>query len=220
MWLLLLGAVDALGVARRDLLLFSSSSSLLASTQPNSACKTTTNAVFSRRRCERVGLVGDERRLIGCQASENCVSSSAITSPSQFGPPWSFAPATSNATVALDSLVEALGKAGCAVVDVDRDVFYVHATAPTTIQGYAATEVDDLEFKLDPKEELVFYRSVSRESVFFIPTQNLYSVPLSDGNSNRERLDTIRKMLGWQSLGPLYTDEDDDPNDYIPLRSS
>lgn len=185
------------------------------------ACRTQTNPLFSRRTCVRTGLQEDGR-LLACMPSENCVSTSAIKSPAQFGPPWSYSPVTNNATQAFTSLVDALQASGLKVQDVDRDKLYVHATAPTSITGAIANDVDDLEFRMSPPDELVFYRSASREAVFFFPPQNLYSVPLSDGNSNRIRLETLRKRLGWQSLGPLYSSDENDEEDprlYVPLQN-
>lgn len=172
-------------------------------------CATQTGVLFRTRTCFNAGLVDD--RLRGCDASENCVSTSAVTSPGQFGAPWSYSPLTTDA--AFTALLKALGNS---IAEVDRDKYYVRATAPSTIRGYPTTDVDDIEFKL--KDNLVFYRSVSRESVFFFPPQNLYTVPLSDGDTNRRRLDELRLSLGWDTLANLYND-DDDPQKYQPLRS-
>ena len=106
------------------------------------------------------------------------------------------------------------------VEEVDFENFYCRATAPTTIRGATPKERDDVEFKLDPIDHLVFYRSASRESVFFFPPQNLYSVPLSDAGSNKARLEDLRKKLKWDSLAVLEDFEDgdlDDPNNYQSL---
>lgn len=75
-------------------------------------------------------------------------------------------------------------------------VSLLQATAPTTVTGATSSNVDDLEFRIDAAKEFVFYRSASRDAVFFFPPQNLYSVPLSDGGTNRARLEALRVKLG------------------------
>ena len=70
----------------------------------------------------------------------------------------------------------------------------------------------------DEKKSFVFYRSASRESIFFFPAQNLYSVPLGDDGTNQARLESIRTKLGWESMGARSEDVDDNPASYQPLR--
>ncbi|KAJ8601741.1 hypothetical protein CTAYLR_006758 [Chrysophaeum taylorii] len=175
-------------------------------------CRTETSALFKTRTCVRTGI--QDGRLLSCTPSENCVATSAVKSPSQFGPPWTYG--RSNATEAFRDLVGAVEDEGLTIVEVDEDNFYLHATAPTQVRGGRALDLDDVEFKLAPADDLVFYRSASREAIFFFPAQNIYSVPLSDGGSNRARLEAVRKRLGWESLGALY-EEADDPSKYQPL---
>ena len=184
-------------------------------------CPTTNNGLFKSRRCERFGLDSDGR-LLSCLPSENCVSTSAISVPSQYGAPWSFG--SRDPKDAFQDLLKALEAQGLTIIET-KD-FYVHATAPSTVQGYVTNDVDDVEFRIDPKDNLCFYRSASRESVFFFPAQNLYQLPLGDGNTNRNRLETLRTALGWDTLAvlekPQYLQGDDfqldNPSDYQPLR--
>jgi uncharacterized protein (DUF1499 family) len=79
------------------------------------------------------------------------------------------------------------------VVEVDFTKHYLRAEAPSS---FPSRNVDDLEFVLEPKEGLVFYRAASRESVYLYPLQQ----PVSDGGNLRKRVDSLQRTLGWGTL--------------------
>ena len=181
-------------------------------------CRTSTSALYSTRTCLKFGTDKDGR-LRSCLPSENCVSTSAIKSPAQFSAPWAYSPRTSDAKVAFVELVDAIKAApDLRLEEADDAALYVHATADTVVKGGRAVDRDDLEFVVDGNKGYVFYRSASRESIFFFPAQNIYSVPLSDDGTNFGRLEGLRKKLGWESLGARSEDADDSPSSYEPLR--
>ena len=182
------------------------------------SCRTKPGALYAERTCERYGIQKDGR-LAGCLPSENCVSSSAIKSPAQFDAPWLFSPATRDADRAFEELVKAAqASPDLKIAETDPARRYLRATAPSQISNYKATDVDDVEVLISAEKGLVFHRSASRESVFFFPPQNIYSVPLGDNGSNRGRLEALRKALGWESTNPRPEEEEDSPQSYQALK--
>ena len=191
---------------------------IMPSTAQAAECKTKPGALYAVRTCARYGVQGDGR-LAGCLPSENCVSSSAIKSPAQFDAPWLFSPATRDADKAFEELVKAAeASPDLKIAETDPARRYLRATAPSQISNYKATDVDDVEVLISAEKGLVFHRSASRESVFFFPPQNIYSVPLGDNGSNRGRLEALRKALGWESTNPRPEEEEDSPQSYQALK--
>ena len=181
-------------------------------------CRTKPGALYAVRKCARYGIQSDGR-LAGCLPSENCVSSSAIKSPAQFDAPWLFSPATRDADKAFEDLVKAAqASPDLTVAETDPARRYLRATAPSQISNYKVTDLDDLEVLISAEKGIVFHRSASRESVFFFPPQNIYSVPLGDNGSNRGRLEALRKSLGWESTNPRPEEEEDSPRSYQALK--
>lgn len=135
-------------------------------------------------------------------ATENGISSSSVNNPSRFSPPWTYLTETDDPRRAWNSLVRAImegSEPGTAIVELTDS--YVHATVPTVFPKLGPKAVDDLEFVLRKEDNLVLYRSASRASVFVYPLTQ----PVSDRNSNLQRLQRIRSILGWEELGYAQT---------------
>jgi hypothetical protein len=157
---------------------------------------------------ELANVTAPEVRLNGIAASENGVSTSAIKNPARYTPPWSYLTETSDPERAWGSLKDAVREHADIVSETVRDgtFYYLHAVAPTATPpslGFAtsggdapAGGLDDLEFLMRPRDNLVLYRSASRTAVFVYPLTQ----PVGDGNTNLDRLEKIRSILGWQRL--------------------
>lgn len=159
------------------------------------------------------GLTRDGR-LEKCRGDEACVSTSSVSNPSKFGPPWTYEPQTNSAAEAWSALkvaVTTCKDSGTIVESRDgpKD-FYLRAEFPSFAKG-----IDDVEFRLVPDDYLVTVRSCSREAVFIYPLQT----PIDNGK-NKSRLKDIRTILGWGELdGDIMSVASPEPQkapDFLP----
>jgi len=171
---------------------------------PGKCLRKTSSTGVTTISCRRFGLDRDSR-LLGCNPSENCVSTSAVNTPGKYSEPWSYVSKSNSARQAWIALLElakydTLGL-GLKLVEADADNFYLHATSPSKIPPGS---FDDLEFLFKPLDNIVLYRSSSRDALLVYPFQQ----PISDQNSNLNRLEKIRNELGWDILKVQNFEED------------
>ncbi len=112
-----------------------------------------------------------ERQLPSCPSSPNCVSSQA-DNPAQRIQPLPVKADVSGTLPALRRIIEKLP--GARVVKTEPDYFRAEFTSPIL------RFVDDVEFLLDPKAQIVQVRSASRTGYW-------------DFGANRKRVEQIRQ---------------------------
>lgn len=137
------------------------------------------------------------KRLAKCRGDAPCISTSSVGNPSKFLPPWTYAPQTNDASTAWTSLKEAVMTVEGAVMAecLDKPDFYFRVEMKNKWGG-----MDDMEFRLLEKEDIVTYRSAAREAFYLYPIQT----PVG-GARVKQRLEYVRKILGWEELGGLET---------------
>jgi hypothetical protein len=134
--------------------------------------------------------------LTGCEA---CIASSAVQNPSKFAPPWApnkLSPEAADVGRAWRALVGAVeDEAGLTIVERVDDKFYLRCTATASVPSDG---VDDVEFRLlNELPPRALFRSATRQSVFVYPLQQ----PFPNQKSHAEKLEAIRRRLGWEQLG-------------------
>lgn len=132
-------------------------------------------------------------RLLSCKSASNCISSSAFQSLEHYGKPWSFSEANS-ADEEFQILLNALKSTEIRlkIADQNDEKRYVRAEARSAIP---ITGTDDIEFLVNPIDKIITYRTNSREVAMAGPQV------ISDGGSNKNRLDIIRRKLGVTEMG-------------------
>jgi len=112
-------------------------------------------------------------RLAECPDSPNCVSTQAKT-PDQFMKPIPFEADAETVIQQLESLLQAMPRSRIVTA---RDI-YLHAEFRSVIFGF----VDDVEFSIDDREQVIHFRSASR-------------LGHSDLGVNRKRMEEIRRRF-------------------------
>eukprot|EP00903_Cladosiphon_okamuranus_P010780 g10186.t1 len=141
------------------------------------------------------GAVTVPEALPACPTEGNCVSSTSfkLVMQGRYMAPWSYTKDTQDASVAFSKLLKAVeNDPGLKLVDQNPDALYITATAKSAVPPDG---LDKLEFLFKPEDGLVSFRSKSLKNVYAGP------VMVGDGGSNRNRLEALRKKLGWPENG-------------------
>jgi uncharacterized protein (DUF1499 family) len=137
-------------------------------------------------------------RLLSCKPMGNCLSTSAVESIEKYGRPWIF---TGSADEEYDKLLYIVkNEPYLKLEEASATDKYIHATAKSAVPP---TSLDDIEFLINDKENIITYRSNSREVVLIY-----LQTPVSDGGSNRNRLEAIRQKLGVSEMKIAQENED------------
>ncbi|MEA5510776.1 DUF1499 domain-containing protein [Crocosphaera sp. UHCC 0190] len=125
---------------------------------------------FSGTRPNNLGV--KDSKLTACPGTPNCVNSQSSDTQSKI------APLPSLAISELKKIVESMER----TTIIEATDNYLYAEFKTPLMGY----VDDVEFYLDPKENVIHVRSASR-------------LGKSDLGLNRKRVEEIRAKMQAQN---------------------
>ena len=132
-------------------------------------------------------------RLLPCKTKSNCISSSSISSLEHYGRPWSFSATDGDGEFKkITSALKAVTEFPLKVVEVDESKRYVRVETKSAIP---ITGIDDIEFLVNSLDNIITYRSNSREVIMAGPEN------VGDGGSNKNRLEVIRRKLGVTEMG-------------------
>jgi hypothetical protein len=190
-----------IGVLASAIALIGPSSSANANEFP--ACVTESNPQTTVISCRQLGLKSDGR-LLGCQANENCFSTSA-TAATKYSSPWKYS--AQNTEEAWTLLRAAVENQGLKVLKADPISHYMLAAEKGTArQGQPQPAGSSLfyEFLLKPEEKLVLYRAVVDKTVFVYPLQQ----PVADFGVLKSRLSGIISKTGWKSVAAASEGDD------------
>lgn len=169
----------AASVARRELIFLGLAISCAGGLQPELAtaasdgvgrrCTSTSNPARTIKTCIATGIQQPGDRLSSCAADESCISTSSVSNPSKFAPPWApskLSPEASDGKRAFRALVSAIeDQPGLTVQIVDQERAYIYATGPSSIPNDG---MDDIEFLLRAPTEseppTAIFRSATRQS--------------------------------------------------------
>lgn len=170
-----------------------------ATSSGRSQCVTTPSPSKTTVLCLGGPKASGSASLNPVSAAENGVSTSSKST--KYIPPWDAGDPDGRRSSwdALSLLVRSLPSASVVADDVTPAFSYLHATVPTSFPaGLGPAALDDLEFLRRPGDGgLVLVRSSSRAAVYVYPLQQ----PVGDRDSNKRRLEGIRKQLNWGEAG-------------------
>lgn len=162
-------------------------------------CTTQSNPTSTTVTCFNFG-VRKNGNLNSCTSQEACIATAAASNPTKFSPPWEppknsrQAKDVKSAWTLLVAAVE--DQPGLKIVSRDDEKYYLRAEGKATIP---VGGTDDVEFRiLDELPPKATYRSATREALYVYPITQ----PVSNQQSHADRLEAIRKRLGWNNVGP------------------
>ena len=154
-------------------------------------CTTDSNPSTTVITCRKLGITKDNR-LLGCQANENCFSTSA-SAATKYASPWIYN--IEKPDDAMEVLKIAAEEEGLKILQFNLNNRYMLAAEKGGSKQPAGSSLF-YEFLLRPDDHLVLYRGVVDKTIFVYPLQQ----PDSDFGVLLKRLDNIRIKTGWSKV--------------------
>ena len=176
-------------------------------------CATTSNPSTTTQWCRELGL--KEGRLRGCQANENCFSTSSKAATKYLSPwQYEFSPlslSTKSSTTTLEDEVWDNLKIACQVnglkilqdKKVDDQRYLLAAEKGSNVPQQPGGSSLFYEFTLRPTDKLILYRAVVDKTIFLYPLQQ----PVSDFGALKSKLNAIRDSAKFSQIGSSDNDD-------------
>jgi len=150
-------------------------------------CITESNPQVTTQFCRQVGLTTDGR-LRGCNANENCFSTSAKAAAKRTNP-WHY---KGSSEAAFQEIKVAAELEGLTILKA-KEATYILAAQKNVPKQPAGSSIF-YEFLVRPEDQAVLYRGVVDKTIFLYPLQQ----PVSDFGAIESMFDKILKRCAFQ----------------------
>ena len=151
-------------------------------------CISESNPQTTTITCRQVGLV--DGRIRGCNANENCFSTSASSATKRLSPRHY----TSNEDDTFLILRTAIQSENLKILKTNPNIYYVLAAEKNLYPNQPSGSSIFYEFMLKPEDKVILYRGVIDKSIFVYPLQQ----PVSDFNVIKNKMNIILSKCGLE----------------------
>ena len=176
-------------------------------------CVTESNPQTTTQTCRVFGLVDKGERVRGCQANENCFSTSAQSGGKRVSP-WLFQQSGADAATILFDAVKLEGLKVLQNKESEGGRVYILAAEKGVAKQPPGSSVFfEFLIKPDSSPAVVLYRTVIDKTVFVYPLQQ----PIGDFDYLKQKLEKIRARTGFRTES-AFEGLPEEPSDFDALR--
>ena len=163
---------------------------------PLGTCTVESNPQTTTQFCRILGLVDNDQRVRGCQANENCFSTSAVSSGKRSSP-WLFQQNLEDAVLIVTDAIKLEGLTILQSKSVSSGHYILAAEKNPPRQPPGSSSFFEFVVKpgnsKDNTPNVVLNRAVIDKTIFVYPLQQ----PVSDGGYLQAKLESIKSRTGF-----------------------